>query len=123
MTRGFLSQRVRTIRTASTWVLVFGLVGCTNEPKILPPRAPPPRAAPPISVPSVPVPEGFGRVVLHGTDGPMRISVRADESFIPPGMSVPPTRSGELCVTPCVVDLPAGRYKLFLVSDDGSVPG
>jgi len=53
----------------------------------------------------------------------MRISVRADESFIPPGMSVPPNRSGELCTTPCVADLPAGRYKLFLVSADGSVPG
>jgi hypothetical protein len=106
------------------YVAACGLViGCTNEPKLLPPRSPPPRSEPPVSVPPAPLAQGFGRVVLHGTDGPMRISVRADESFIPPGMTVPPNRSGELCTTPCVADLPAGRYKLFLVSADGSVPG
>jgi hypothetical protein len=99
------------------------LAGCTNEPKVLPPRTPPPRAEPAVAVPDAPVAPGFGRVVLHGTDGPMRVAVRADESFIPPGMSVPPNRSGDLCVTPCVADLPAGRYKLFLVSADGAVPG
>jgi hypothetical protein len=115
--------RQRTLPGALKWLVVLGVVGCTNEPKLLPPRSAPAHVAPPIRVPDAPVPEGFGRVVLHGTDGPMRVSVRADESFIPPGMSVPPTRSGELCVTPCVVDLPAGRYKLFLVSADGSVPG
>jgi len=26
-----------------------------------------------------------------------------------------PTRTGELCTTPCVVDLPRGTYKLYLV--------
>ena len=102
---------------------VTALAGCTNEPKLLPPRTPPARSEPPISVPDAPVAPGFGRVVLHGTDGSMRVAVRADENFIPPGMTVPPNRSGELCVTPCVADLPAGRYKLFLVSADGSIPG
>ena len=90
---------------------------------MLPPREPPVRVAPPVPVPPAPVAQGFGRVVLHATDGPMNVAARADETFIPPGMNVPPTRSGELCTTPCIVDLPVGRYKLYLVSADGSVPG
>lgn len=66
-------------------------------------------------------PAGFGRVVLHGKDGPMRVVVQADPSFIPPGSAVPPTRTGELCPsTPCAADLPVGRYRLFLTSADGS---
>lgn len=71
-------------------------------------------------MPTQPTPEGFGRVVLHGTDGPLRVTARADVAFVPPGMSVPPTRTGELCVTPCVLDLPQGHYRLFLSSADGS---
>jgi hypothetical protein len=123
------------MRAASRWVcagrrwLAGGVLGallacgCAGEPKVLDPRAPPPREKPPVAVPPGPVAGGFGRVVLHGTDGSMNITARADETFIPPGMSVPPTRSGELCTTPCIVDLPVGRYKLYLVSADGSVPG
>jgi hypothetical protein len=60
-------------------------------------------------------------VILDGTDGPMRITAQADTSFIPPGASAPPTRTGELCVrTPCIADLPVGRYKLYLSSADGA---
>jgi hypothetical protein len=104
-------------------VLGIAMIGCTGEPRVLTPRAPPPRVHPPVTLRTEPLGPGQGRVVLHTTDGPMRVSVRADESFVPPGQAVPPTRSGELCITPCVSDLPAGRYKLFMVSADGSLPG
>lgn len=101
--------------------LVFALVaGCKGEPKVLEPRTPPPRTPPPVALPQQPIPDGFGRVVLHSTDDPMRVSARADVAFVPPGMNVPATRTGELCVTPCVVDLPHGHYRLFLASADGS---
>jgi hypothetical protein len=51
----------------------------------------------------------------------MRVTAQADHTFVPPGGGVTPTRTGELCMsTPCVVDLPAGRYRLFLSSADGS---
>jgi hypothetical protein len=53
-------------------------------------------------------------VVLDVVDGPMRVVAKYDPSFVPPGGSAPATRSGELCVTPCVVDLPKGRYRLFM---------
>lgn len=96
------------------------LVACKGEPKVLEPRSPPPRSPPPVALPAQPVPAGMGRVVLHGTDGPLRVSARADVAFVPPGMSVPPTRTGELCVTPCVVDLPHGHYRLFMSSADGT---
>ena len=107
----------------ATAFLLLALGACTNEPKILPPRTPPPRAAPPVAVPPMPPGAGYGRVVLHATDGPMRVTARADQAFVAPGMQVPSTRTGELCTTPCVVDLPQGVYKLYLVSTDGSVPG
>lgn len=96
------------------------LVGCYGEPKVLEPRSPPPRQAPPVAVPGTPIPEGYGRVVLNGTDGPLKITARADQSFVPPGHPVPPNRTGELCVTPCVVDLPVGRYELYMTSADGT---
>jgi hypothetical protein len=71
--------------------------------------------------PQYPPAAGYGRVLLHGTDGPMRIVAQADASFVPPGHSVPPTRTGDLCAsTPCVADLPVGRYKLYLSSADGA---
>lgn len=114
--------------TQCSWGRFFGAgliglaaVGCAGEPKQLPPRAPPAREIPPVSMPAEMPKTGYGRIVLHGTDGPMRVVVQADTSFIPPGGSVPPTRTGELCPsTPCAADLPVGRYKLFLTSADGS---
>lgn len=76
---------------------------------------------PPVQWPPYAPPGGYGRVVLHGTDGPMHIVAQADASFVPPGHSVPPTRTGDLCPsTPCVADLPVGRYKLYLSSADGA---
>lgn len=51
----------------------------------------------------------------------MRVTAQADTSFVPPGAPVPPTRTGELCSsTPCIADLPVGRYKLYLSSADGT---
>ncbi len=44
----------------------------------------------------------------------MRVAAKFDPSFIPPGGATERGRSGELCVTPCVVDLPVGKYRLFL---------
>lgn len=58
--------------------------------------------------------------MLHGTDGRLRVTARGDTAFVPPGTNVPPTRTGELCVTPCVADLPYGNYRLFMSSADGS---
>jgi hypothetical protein len=98
---------------------LFGL-GCRGEPKALEPRAPPARQAPPVAIPELPVAAGYGRVVLHGTDGAMQITARSDTSFVPPGHPVPPNRTGDLCTTPCVADLPIGRYKLYMTSADGS---
>ena len=95
------------------------LVDCAGAPKELPPRTPPQRVAPPVELPSEPIPEGRGRVVLYTTDGPMRIAARADLEFVPPGTNAAPTRMGELCTTPCVVDLPPAKYKLYLTSAGG----
>jgi hypothetical protein len=58
-------------------------------------------------------------VVLDTTDGPMRVTAQADSTFVPPGASVAPSRTGELCLTPCVADLPTGRYRLFMSSAGG----
>lgn len=102
---------------------VFGLLAaaCAGEPVQLPARSPPPREMPNVAWPPYAPAPGSGRVVLHGTDGPMHVVAQADASFVPPGHSVPPTRTGDLCqATPCVADLPVGRYKLYLTSADGS---
>lgn len=96
------------------------LAGCTAEPILMDPRAPPPRIVPPVTMPSIAPAPGLGRVVLHSTDGALRVSARADTAFVPPGRNLPATRTGELCVTPCVVDLPPGEYKLFMTSADDS---
>ncbi len=67
-----------------------------------------------MTLPSTPIPVGHARIVLDGTDGPLEVTARADTTFVPAGYDVPATRSGLLCTTPCVVDLPVGRYKLFM---------
>jgi hypothetical protein len=66
-----------------------------------------------LSQPGNPLPDRYARIVLDTTDGPMRVEARNDPSFVPPGGPVAATRSGELCVTPCIVDLPVGRYRLY----------
>jgi hypothetical protein len=90
------------------------LSACAGAPRQLEPRTPPPRIEPAIQLPTAPIQPGTARVVLTTTDTPMKITAQADASFVPPGATVAPTRSGELCTTPCVVDLPLGRYKLFM---------
>jgi hypothetical protein len=106
-------------RFACLLLFVF-VAGCHGEPKTLEPRTPPPRGAAPVTLPPTPVPDGYGRVILNGSDGPMKITARADTTFVPPGHPVPPNRTGDLCTTPCIADLPVGRYELYMTSADGS---
>jgi hypothetical protein len=101
------------------FIAIFGSA-CAGEPKVLAPREPPARNPPPVTLAAATIAVGSGRVVLHGTDGPMRITARADTAFVPPGSQLQPTRTGELCTTPCAVDLPVGSYKLYMTSADGS---
>ena len=100
--------------------LIVFMSGCTGVPKELPPRVPPARQLPNVPMPPNPPAAGLARVVLDTTDGPMRVEARGDLEFVPPGGNYRPTRFGELCVTPCVVDLPAGKYKLYLTSAGGT---
>lgn len=99
--------------------LACQVVACAGEPRVLEPRAPPGREMPAVNLPATPPPVGEGRVVLDAIDGPMNVTVQADTTFVPPGATVAPSRTGELCVTPCAADLPLGRYRLFLSSRDG----
>ncbi len=87
---------------------------------MLEPRSPPAHTPPSIPVPRTPLPAGYGRVVLDSTDARLKITARADTAFVPPGSQVKPTRVGELCITPCVVDLPVGNYKLYMTGADDS---
>jgi hypothetical protein len=98
----------------------IGVSACAGEPRTLEPRSPPPRQMPAVALPPTPLAPGQARVVFEGIDGPMRLSVQSDPTFVPPGADRAPSRVGELCVTPCVADLPAGRYRLFL-APTGSV--
>lgn len=96
------------------FTVAFGTWACAGAPRQLEPRTAPARVAPAISVPREPIAAGSGRVVLGTTDTPMKITAQADTTFVPPGATIAPTRSGDLCTTPCIVDLPLGRYKLYM---------
>lgn len=72
---------------------------------------------PALAMPSAPVPEGHGRVVLDTTDGPMDVVARTDAAFV--ASAEVPSRSGFLCRTPCVVDLPIGAYTLYFSGLEG----
>ncbi|MDH5671609.1 MAG: hypothetical protein OEZ06_05630 [Myxococcales bacterium] len=85
--------------------------GC-GTPRVLAPRQPPSRRMPVVQMPAEPPAQGHGRVVIDVVDGPMDVSARTVESFAGAGSG--PPRSGPLCRTPCAVDLPLGRYKLYL---------
>jgi hypothetical protein len=87
-------------------------VGCVGAPKVLPPRTPPDAVPPPVSLPAAPPANDRARVVIFTTDGPMRVVAEAAPQFQARAAEQP--RSGELCVSPCVVDVPPGRYRLFL---------
>lgn len=104
-------------------VLPWVISACAGEPRVLPPRSPPPRELPSIALPDGPLPPDHGRVVLDATDGPMRVVAEYDPKFSPPGAPRIEGRTGELCTTPCVADLPAGRYRLYLSSVDGEARG
>jgi hypothetical protein len=95
---------------------------CAGEPRRLAPREPPARLIPAVRMPAEPLQARHGRVVLDASDGPMRVAAKYDPSFVPPGGPVEQGRSGELCVTPCVVDLPVGRYRLFFSAAAGTDP-
>src|SRR4051812_27286244 len=104
--------------TCAALVLATSL-GCVGAPKLLPPRTPPAAVPPPVALPPMPPAANRGRVVLYTTDGPMRIIAEAPKQFATAAADQP--RSGELCVSPCVVDIPPGHYKLYLegVRPDG----
>ena len=96
------------------------LAGCAGEPKRLAAAEAPPRLMPRVALPNTPIPANRGRVVIDTTVGPMRVSAKFDPTFTPPGGSTEKGLSGELCVTPCVVDLPVGKYRLFFSAVDYS---
>lgn len=118
------NERVSCVKSrAASVALALLSVACAGEPRVLPPREPPSRVTPNVPIPAVPVPAGHGRVVLDVVDGPMRVVAKYDPSFVPPGSTPQTARSGELCTTPCVVDLPKGRYRLFMSATGGMDPG
>ncbi len=103
--------------------VALGVSSCAGEPRVLPPRTPPERQVPNVALPQRAPAGGEGRVVLDTTDGPMRVTVQSDPTFVPTGFDRPPSRVGELCITPCVADLPVGRYRLFLSSTTAEATG
>jgi hypothetical protein len=114
------------MRRARTLLVVFLPLlnaACAGEPRIIEPRTPPPRQMPEVHLPPTAPAAGNGRVVFDTTDGPMRISMQSGPSFVPPGAGAPPSRSGELCLTPCAADLPFGKYRLFMWAEGGSQHG
>jgi hypothetical protein len=95
-------------------LLLLGMLcGCAGEPRRLAAAQAPPRLVPSVRLPDTPIAPNHGRVVLDTTSGPMRVTAKYDPSFTPPGGSIEKGLGGELCTTPCVVDLPVGRYRLF----------
>ena len=91
--------------------------GCIGEPRVLPPRAPPAAMPPPVPLPAERPKPGLGRLVIWTTDGPMRVVAQGQRGFqVTPAAG---TREGDLCVTPCVVDIPPGPYRLYLRSEGG----
>jgi hypothetical protein len=107
------TQSARALLRASVAALSVS-VGCVGAPKVLPPRTPPDAVPPPVALPASPPASDRARVVIFTTDGPMRVVAEAEPQFQARATEQP--RSGELCVSPCVVDVPPGRYKLFLES-------
>lgn len=77
---------------------------------------------PRVQIPNTPIGANRGRVVLDTTSGPMRVLAKYDPSFVPPGAPTEKGVSGELCITPCVVELPVGKYRLFFSATEGSEP-
>lgn len=93
-----------------------GLVGCARV--LMPPPAPP-RQSPDLSA-EPPVPEGAGRLYVDVVDGPTPVrSVERSSLRLQIGggtLLAHRRRTEQLCVTPCLVDLPYGRYELAFPS-------
>ena len=100
------------MRRIALAVLLVPVGACAGQPKILAPRLPPAAFAPPVALPLAPPARDHGRVVIWTTDGPMHVIAQGQQEFQP--SAVNGTRTGELCVSPCVVDMPPGKYKLFM---------
>ena len=110
-------EMATTFTLSARWIAgLFPIVlaGCAGEPVRLAARTAPSRTMPRVALPATAPAPRYGRVVLEATDGPMRVAAKYDPSFVPPGGPIEQGRSGELCTTPCVVDLPVGKYRLFL---------
>ena len=113
-------MRQRRIGAAALLLLFLsGPAGtaCVGEPRMLPPRAPPAALPPPVPLPPQRPKPGLGRLVIWTTDGPMRVVAQGQRGF--QATPAAGTRDGDLCVTPCVVDVPPGPYRLFMRSDAG----
>ncbi|MET0384844.1 MAG: hypothetical protein ABW321_02740 [Polyangiales bacterium] len=85
--------------------------GCAT-PRVLAPRTAPPQQLPSVALPEQLPAAGQGRLVIDTTDGPMDVAAQRIESFT--GAAGAGPAAGPLCRTPCVKDLPLGRYDLFL---------
>jgi len=99
-------------RSLGVGLLALWVGACVGEPRTLPPRMPPAALVPPVALPPTPPKPGLGRVVLWSTDGRMSVVAQGAQEF----QATQAARSGELCVTPCVVDMPPGEYTLYLQS-------
>jgi hypothetical protein len=110
---------MRRVPDVLALLIPLSTAACAGEPRVIEPRTPPPHEIPSVQLPPYPPRPGEGRIVLDTTDGPMRLSMASDPSFVPPGASTAPSRAGELCLTPCVADLPFGKYRLFMTAENG----
>lgn len=100
----------RAERACVLGVLVFWSAACGAQ--VLEPRKPPPRTMPVVTFPAQPAGPGEGRLVVDSVDGPMHVRAQNLERF--EGAAPGPVPAGTLCTTPCVADLPLGRYRLHL---------
>lgn len=107
------------VKTLSILSAASFTVSCVADPILMPERCPPQAIAPPIPMPTTPPAPGMVRTVVHSTDGPTTVSARAEEHFDVPSNKFSFRRQNPLCVTPCVVDLPIGKYQLTFETPAG----
>jgi len=112
-----VGRRSHRVRHAVPLTLGAVLTAC-GATEVLPPRTAPPRTMPVVTFPADPPGAGEGRLVIDSVDGPTPVTAQSLERF--EGAASRPAPVGTLCTTPCVVDLPLGRYRLLLAgpSDD-----
>jgi hypothetical protein len=111
-----MAPRACWLQLASLGAVAVAALGCASV-RQLPAREPPLRARPPVALPAEPPPPGSGRVVLDCVDGPAEVSAVWAGALQEPTHHVLPARaqpfSGPVCTTPCIADLPYGRYDLY----------